>query len=65
MIAEALPSLSALGAIAERMRMVDAMTLRASDRSVQSATALAAEMVLETQRIAEAIADAPTDDESA
>ena len=65
MIAEALPSLSALGAIAERMRMVDAMTLRASDRSVQSATALAAEMVLETQRIAEAIAVAPTDEESA
>lgn len=33
------------------MRLLDAMTLRASEGVVQSATALAAEMVLETQRI--------------
>lgn len=65
MVVEALPSLSAFGAIAERMRMLDAMTLRAGEGVMQSATALAAEMVLETQRIAEAIAAAPTDEESA
>lgn len=64
MIAEALPRFSAFSAIAEQMRLVDAMTLRASEGIVQSATALAAEMVLETQRIAEAIVAAPTDEES-
>ena len=65
MIEDALPSLSAFGAIAEQMRLLDAMTLRASEGVVQSATALAAEMVLETQRIAEAILAASTDEESA
>lgn len=64
MIDDALPRFSAFGAIAEQMRLVDAMTLRASEGVVQSATALAAEMVLETQRIAEAIAAASTDEES-
>jgi hypothetical protein len=64
MIAEALPRFSGFSAIAEQMRLVDAMTLRASEGIVQSATALAAEMVLETQRIAEAIVAAPTDEES-
>lgn len=64
MIAEALPRFSAFSAIAEQMRLVDAMTLRASEGVVHSATALAAEMVLETQRIAEAIVAAPTDEES-
>ena len=47
------------------MRLLDGMTLRASEGVVQSATALAAEMVLETQRIAEAILAASTDEESA
>jgi hypothetical protein len=65
MIEDALPRLSAFGAIAEQMRLLDAMTLRASQGVVQSATALAAEMVLETQRIAEAILAASTDEESA
>jgi len=65
MIAEALPRFSAFGVIAEQMRLVDAMTLRANEGIVHSATALAAEMVLETQRIAEAIVAAPTDEESA
>jgi hypothetical protein len=65
MIEDALPRLSAFGAIAEQMRPLDAMTLRASEGVVQSATALAAEMVLETQRIAEAILAASTDEESA
>lgn len=64
-VAGTLAQLSTYGAIAERMRMVDAMTLRASEGVVQSATALAAEMVLETQRIAEAIAAAPTEADSA
>lgn len=65
MIEEALPRLSAFSPIAEQMRLLDAMTLRASEGVVQSATALAAEMVLETQRIAEAILAASTDEESA
>lgn len=64
MVSELLPRVTGFSAIAERMRMVDIMTLRASDGVIQSATVLAAEMVLETQRIAEAIAAAPTDDES-
>lgn len=62
-IAGRLPQFSMYGAIAERMALIDAMTLRASEGIVQSATALAAEMVLETQRIAEAIAAAPTEEE--
>ncbi|WP_156454152.1 MULTISPECIES: hypothetical protein [unclassified Sphingomonas] len=65
MIEDALPRLWAFGAIAEQMRLLVAMTLRASESVVQSATALAAEMVLETQRIAEAILAASTDEESA
>jgi hypothetical protein len=65
MIEDAFPRLSALGAIAEQMRLVDAMTLRASEgAAARSSTALAAEMVLETQRIAEAILAAPSDEES-
>ncbi|RSU72090.1 hypothetical protein BRX37_19950 [Sphingomonas sp. S-NIH.Pt3_0716] len=64
MIAGSLAQFSAYGAIAERMRMVDMMTLRASEGIVQSATALAADMVMETQRIAEAIAAAPTEAQS-
>jgi hypothetical protein len=65
MIADMLPQVSAFSAIAERMRMVDIMTLRASDGDVESATIIAAEMVIETQRIAEAIAAAPTEEDSA
>lgn len=65
MIADMLPRVSAFSAIAERMRMVDIMTLRASDGDVESATVVAAEMVIETQRIAEAIAAAPTEEDSA
>lgn len=65
MIEEALPRLSAFSPIAEQMRLLDAMTLRASEGVIQSATALATEMVLETQRIAEAILAASTDEESA
>jgi hypothetical protein len=64
MIEDALPRISAFGAIAEQMRQLDAMTLRASEGVFQSSTALAAEMVLETQRVAEAILAAPTDGES-
>jgi hypothetical protein len=45
------------------LAFVDITTLRASEGVVKSATALAAEMVLEIQRIAEAIAAAPTDEE--
>lgn len=60
-----LSELSTYGAIAEQMRRLDMMTLRASDGVVQSATALAAEMVLETQRIAEAIAATSTEEDSA
>lgn len=63
-IAGMLPELSTYSAIAEQMRRLDMMTLRASEGIAQSATALAAEMVLETHRIAEAIAAAQTDAES-
>lgn len=65
MVADALPGFSVYGAIAERMRMLDAMTLRASKEVTESATALVAETVLEAQRLVEAIAQAPTDEEGA
>lgn len=65
MIAGSLSDLANYGAIAERMKRLDMMTLRASDEVTQSATALAADMVLETQRIAEAIAAAPTAEDGA
>jgi hypothetical protein len=65
MVADMLPQVTAFSAIAERMRMVDMMTLRASDGVVESATVIAAEMVIETQRIAEAIAAVPTGEDSA
>ena len=65
MMADMLPQVSAFGAIAERMRMIDVMTLRASDGVVESATVIAAEMVIETQRIAEAIAAARTEEDGA
>ena len=65
LIADALPNMSMFGAIAERMLMVDIATLRATEGVAQSATALAAEMVLEAQRISQAIADAKTDEEGA
>lgn len=64
-IAETLSELSTYGAIAEQMRLLDAMTLRASQGIAKSATAVAAEMVLETQRIAEAIAAASTEEDGA
>jgi len=64
-IAEALPRFSMFGAIAERMLVVDTMTLRASEGVVETATAMAARTVIEAQRIAEAIAQAPTDAEGA
>lgn len=63
-IADALPSMSMFGAIAERMLMVDTLTLRASEGEAQTATGLAAEMVIETQRLAEAIVEAPSEEES-
>lgn len=65
MVEDMFPKLTGFSAIAERMRLVDVMTLRASDGPVASATALAAEMVLETQRITEAIAAAATEEEGA
>lgn len=65
MIQDMFPKMSGFSAIAERMRLVDVMTLRASEGVVASATALAAEMVLETQRITEAIAAAATEDDGA
>lgn len=65
MIEDMFPKMTGFSAIAERMRLVDVMTLRASEGVVASATALAAEMVLETQRITEAIAAAATEDEGA
>jgi hypothetical protein len=65
MIEDIFPKMTGFSAIAERMRLVDVMTLRASEGVVASATALAAEMVLETQRITEAIAAAATEDEGA
>lgn len=65
MIAGTLPELSTYSVIAEQMRRLDMMTLRASEGAFQSATALAAEMILETQRIAEAIAATSTEEDSA
>lgn len=65
MIEDMFLKMTAFSAIAERMRLVDVMTLRATEGAVASATALAADMVLETQRITEAIAAAATEDESA
>lgn len=65
MIAGSLSDFAIYGAIAEQMKRLDMTTLRASEGGVQSATALAAEMVLETQRIAEAIAAAPTEEDGA
>lgn len=65
MIAEALPRFTMFSAIAERMLMVDALTLRASEGGVQSATAIAASAVIEAQRIAEAIAQAQDEEQSA
>lgn len=65
MMADTLPRVMEFGAIAERMRMIDIATLRASDGDVESVTVLAAKMVMETQRIAEAIAVAATEEDSA
>jgi hypothetical protein len=53
-----LPGMQLYGAIAEQMRLIDAMTLRASADPPPSAMALLAEEVIEAQQIAEAIADA-------
>lgn len=64
-IAGTLSELSTYGAIAEQMRLLDVMTLHASKGIARSATAVAAEMVLETQRIAEAIATASTEEDGA
>lgn len=64
-VEDMLPKMTGFSVIAERMRLVDVMTLRASEGVVASATALAAEMVLETQRITEAIAAAASEDEAA
>ena len=64
-VAGTLSELSTYGAIAEQMRRLDMMTLRASEEIAQSAMALAAEMVLETRRIAEAIAAAPSEEDGA
>ena len=61
MIVGSIGQFSMFGAIAEQMRTLDALTLRAGEGVVDTASALAAEMVLETQRIAEAIAAAATD----
>lgn len=65
MILDALPRFTMFSAIAERMLMIDALTLRASEGVVQSATSIAASAVIEAQRIAEAIAQAQNDEESA
>ncbi len=65
MVEDMLPKMTGFSVIAERMRLVDVMTLRASEGVVASTTALAAEMVLETQRITEAIAAAASEDEGA
>lgn len=64
-VAGTLSELSGYGAIAEQMRRLDMMTLRASEGIAQTATSLAAEMVLETGRIAEAIAAASSEEDGA
>ena len=64
MVAEALPRFATFGAIAERMLMIDTMTLRANDDVRETMTAFAARTVIEMQRVAEAIATAETDEES-
>ena len=65
LIFDALPRMSMFIAIAERMAMVDTLTLKASAGEPPSVTAIAVEMVIEAQRIAAAIVDAPTEEESA
>lgn len=65
MVTGTLAALSTYGAIAEEMRRLDSMTLRASHGVLQSATSLVAEMVLETRRIAEAIAATSGEEDSA
>lgn len=65
LITDALPRMSMFTAIAERMAMVDTLTLKASAGETQSASAFAVEMVIEAQRIATAIVEAPTEEESA
>lgn len=64
LVSGVLPELSTFSAIAERARKIDSLVLQASEISRGSVTELAAEMVIETHRIAEAIVDAPSDEGS-
>lgn len=65
MVVEALPRFATFSAIAERMLAIDTMTLRASEGVRETMTAFAARTVIEMERVAEAIAAAVTDEESA
>ncbi|CAH0354440.1 hypothetical protein [Sphingobium sp. CECT 9361] len=65
MIAEALPRFSTFSAIAERMLVIDTLTLRASVDERETATSFAARRVIEMQRVAVAIATAETDEDTA
>ena len=65
MVAEALPRFATFGAIAERMLRIDTMTARLSDDVAETATAFAARTVIEMQRVAEAIVQAESDQETA
>lgn len=65
MIAESLPRFSTFSAIAERMLVIDTMTLRASVDEAETATAFAARSVIEMRQVAEAIATAESDEEAA
>ena len=65
MMAEALPRFTAASVIAERMLVVDTITLRASEGDAETKTAFAARTVIEAQQVAEAIVAATTDEESA
>ena len=64
-IAEALPRFTTFSAIAERMLVIDTLTLRASDEERETATAFAARTVIEMQQVAAAIVTAETDEETA
>jgi hypothetical protein len=64
-IAEALPRFTTFSAIAERMLVIDTLTLRASNEERETATAFAARTVIEMQQVAAAIVTAETDEETA
>lgn len=65
LIEQLVPSMQLYGAIAERMRLIESMALRASVEVEVSTAALVAEKVIEAQHIAQAMAETDIADEGA